>query len=391
MGQLQQSGSDLKREAIRRISAAPSPDGERTLVGLLADSSHGVRETAAEALRAIGGVVALESLIPLLYSDRPFVRNTAIEVLIGLGPWVAPRVAALRGDSDPDVRKFSADILAAVGGRESLSPLLALLDDSNDNVRHAAAEALGRLGLAEAVPRLSALLAVPGSHWYPVVTALGQIGDPSVVPILLSALAEADPVTAVAILELVGRLGDRAAYEQVACLVERAECPRARGPAPFQVAACFRALLQLSSRLDLPLPPLAPAFVLPNVDVLLTEGDREGVLASIQAYGAMIPPAWAPRILALAEGEEAAELVAFAVELCRRLPAVIVRALERCPAALREGFLDGLIEDPTPQIVEALVAGLSQGQIGEQAELVEALGRIGDPRAIGAMLSLLRE
>lgn len=389
--QLQQSDPDLKREAIRRILIAPSPEGERALVGFLADPSHGVREAAAEALRVVGGPAALESLIPLLYSDSPFIRNTAIEILIGMGSKAVPRVSALRGDPDPDIRKFSADILGAVGGRESLSALLGLLDDSNDNVRHAAAEALGRLGLPEAIPRLSALLAVPGSHWYPVVTALGQIGDPSVVPVLLSALAEADPVTTVSILEIIGRLGDRAAYDQVVCQIERAKCPRAQEPAPLQIAACFRALLQLSGRLSLPLPPLVPAFVLPNVDALLAEGDREGVLASISAYGAMIPPAWAPRILALADGEGSADLLATAVALCRRLPAVIVSALERCPAEPREAFLDGLIEDPTPQIVEALVAGLSLRQIGEQAELVEALGRIGDPRAVDAMLTLLRE
>lgn len=389
--QLERSDPDIKREVIRKILAAPSPEGERDLVRLLADPSHGVREAASDALRVVGGPVAVGHLIPLLYSDRPFIRNAAIEVLIALGTQALPRVTALQRDSDPDIRKFSADILGAIGGRECLDPLLALLDDPNDNVRHAAAEALGRLGLAEAVPRLSALLTIPGSHWYPVVTALGQIGDPSAVPVLLSALSEADPVSAVVILEIVGRLGDQAAYDQVVCLIEGARCPRAPKPVQFQVAACLRALLQLSSRLGRPLPSLDSDFVLPCVDALLTEEDQEGVLISIQAYGTMIPPAWAPRILALAGGEPSADLLAAAAALCRRLPAIIVSALERCPAALREAFLDGLIEEPSPQVVEALVTGLSQGQIGEQAELVEALGRIGDRRAVTALLSLLRE
>lgn len=209
------------------------------MVRLLADPSHGVREAASDALRVVGGPVAVEHLIPLLYSDRPFIRNAAIEVLIALGTQALPRVTALQRDSDPDIRKFSADILGAIGGRECLDPLLALLDDPNDNVRHTAAEALGRLGLAEAVPRLSALLTIPGSHWYPVVTALGQIGDPSAVPVLLSALSEADPVSAVAILEIVGRLGDQAAYDQVLASSREPDAPGPRSPFSFRWPPAF--------------------------------------------------------------------------------------------------------------------------------------------------------
>lgn len=389
--QLQHPDPDLKREAVRKILASPSPEGERTLVELVADPSHGVREAAAQALRVVGGRVAIGALIPLLYSEHPHVRNSAIELLVAFGSPVVPRVAALQRDPDPDIRKFSADILGAVGSRESLLPLLVLLDDPNPNVQHAAAEALGRLGLPEAVPRLTALLSVPGPHWYPVVTALGQIGDPSAAPVLLSALADADPMTAVAILDTVGRLGDEAAYERVACLIEEARCSRSPKQTRLVVAACFKALLQLSIRLGHPLPFLDQSFVIKNVDALLDEGDHNGVIASIRAYGAMIPPKWAPRIVALAESEGAAELVAFAAELCRGLPAIIVPALESCPAALREALLERLVEDPTPQVVEALVEGLSRERIADHAELIEALGRIGDPRAVGTMLAILRE
>ena len=132
-------------------------------------------------------------------------------------------------------------------------------------------------------------------------------------------------------------------------------------------------------------------MILPCVDAALTDGDAEVVRLALAAYGNVIPPAWAPRILALAEDERAEELVAHVVGLCRRLPGVIVASLQACPPQWRPAFLEGLIEPPTRAVVYALLSGLSEGDFSGQAELIETLGKTGDPRVVPTLLALLRE
>jgi HEAT repeat protein len=359
------------------------------LVKCLQDPSRGVREAAGEALVAIGSITAVDALIPLLHSDSPGLRNLAIEILVRLGAKALPSVAELIHDPDPDVRKFAADILGAIKLAEGVPVLIRLLGDPDPNVLQAAVEALGGMGDRTVVPHILALLATPGPHWYHAIEALGRIGDPTAVPVLLAGLESADPISAVGILDTVGQLGDRRAYEKLLLLTQQVGPPVSDGPNRLKAAALFRALLRLGSHLGLSAPPLPPSLVLPCIDAALTDGDREVVELALAAYEENIPPAWAPRILALADGDSVDDLITHVVGLCRRLPSIIVSSLQACPTLWRPILLEGLIEPPTHPVVDALLTGLNEGAFGGQAELVQALGKTGDARVIPTLLTLL--
>ena len=389
--QLDSNDPDVRREAVRGLRKASTPEAERALVSCLKDHSRGVREAAGEALAEVGSSVAIDALVRYLHSDSPGLRNGAIEVLIRLGRKAFGRVVELIRDPDPDIRKFAADILGAGRLPEGVPVLIRLLGDPDPNVQQASVEALGTVGDRTAVPHILNLLTVPGPHWYHSVEALGRIGDPTAVPVLLTCLETADPVSAVGILDTVGQLGDRRAYEKLLLLTQQAGPPVADGPNRVKAAALFRALLRLGSHLGLPAPTLPASVVLPCVDAALADGDAEVVRLALSAYGEAIPPAWAPRILMLAGDDGGEELVVYAVLLCRRLPSVIVPSLQACPAVWRSALLDGLIEPPTRAVVDALLSGLHQGDFSGQAELVEALGKTGDRRVIPTLLALVRE
>jgi len=391
---LQQLGSrdpNARREAVRELGKARTPDAERALVECLRDPSRGVREAAGEALAEIGTTIAAQALIPFLHSDSPALRNGAIEILVRLHSKAFPYVVELIKDPDPDVRKFAADILGAMKSSEGVPVLIRLLGDPDPNVQQAAVEALGAIGDRVAVPHVLNLLTTPGPHWYHCIEALGRIGDPTAVPVLLTCLESADPVSAVGILDAVGHLGDRRAFEKLLLLTQQAGPPVADGPNRLKAAALFRAVLRLGSHLGLPAPTLPSSMILPSVDAALTDGDAEVVRLVLAAYGNVIPQAWAPRILALAEDENAERLIGHVVGLCRRLPGVIVASLQACPAEWRPSFLEGLIEPADRAVVDALLSGLSQGDFSGQAELIEALGKTGDPRVVPTLLALLRE
>jgi HEAT repeat protein len=116
---------------------------------------------------------------------------------------------------DPDHRIMVAKYLGELGAVEATQPLLRLLDAADPDVRVAAAKALGGLGAREALPQLREITLHDQDDgvrsW--AIGALGDIGDPGGVDLLVPVLRDSSwRVRAAAALAL-GRLGDPKALE----------------------------------------------------------------------------------------------------------------------------------------------------------------------------------
>lgn len=127
------------------------------LVSRIADPGTPPRLETLNRLELIGSP-AVESLLPLLESDHPLVRQAAARVLGGIkdGQAAGPLVALL-GDADRQVRWQVVNALEKIGW-PAVPPLLLSLESEDDLVRRETARALGRLADPRAIEPLIAAL-----------------------------------------------------------------------------------------------------------------------------------------------------------------------------------------------------------------------------------------
>lgn len=164
------------------------------LIAALDDHNPRVRRGAALALGKIGGDRAFAALISALNDKEGYVRAGAVDALGSTGDHhaVTHLISSLQ-DSDDSVRYRAAVALGRVGDTRAIRPLIAALRDSQKMVREYAAEALGTIGDPQAVVPLTAALRddhpdVRGR----AARALGAIGDSRAVPALIAALDTKD-------------------------------------------------------------------------------------------------------------------------------------------------------------------------------------------------------
>jgi HEAT repeat protein len=145
---------------------------------MLRDSDPGVRESALNALIAIGGRSVAESVAPLLREESALLRNMGIEILELIGPEAFPAIASLLNDPDDDVVKFGVDIIANTREERAIGMLFALINHANPNVRASVAVCLGRLKAVSSVPVLLSALN-DSEEWvrFSAVEGLGLIQD----------------------------------------------------------------------------------------------------------------------------------------------------------------------------------------------------------------------
>ena len=154
--QLRDPDPQARRWAARDLAAHPEAV-DALADALEAERDPAVRAALLDALAAIGGERVAERLVPLLRSEDAALRNGAIEVLQGLPEAVAPHMARLLADADPDVRIFAADICRALPHPETPSWLAALLArETHPNVVGTAIDVLAEIGGPAELPALRA-------------------------------------------------------------------------------------------------------------------------------------------------------------------------------------------------------------------------------------------
>jgi HEAT repeat protein len=150
--------------ALVRVQAAewtvehPTPAVIKALLLLLGDAESLCRFAAQDALLRLGPLVA-EPLVHLLSLPVGLGVETALEVAVGLpdARFFSPALT-LCHSATPGVRALAATLLGALGRREGVEVLTALLDDDVPEVRAAAARALGKLRYWPAAAALATLL-----------------------------------------------------------------------------------------------------------------------------------------------------------------------------------------------------------------------------------------
>lgn len=119
-----------------------------------------VREALLMSLTEIGTPEAVSGLVTCLRSEDPALRNDAIEAMKSLPDAVAPIMAGLLVDRDPDVRIFAVNILESLCHPEVEGWLIDVISrDGHVNVCATAVDLLGEVGTDAALAPLEGVKA----------------------------------------------------------------------------------------------------------------------------------------------------------------------------------------------------------------------------------------
>jgi HEAT repeat protein len=333
------------------------------LIETLGDTSWRVRQAAVSGLAQRTGSEIVAQLVRALHDDHrnPSVLNSALQALaFRQEDAIVPLIELLQAD-DADLRGY---VVLALGEQPDPQVGLALmraLDDPDINVRYHAIEALGKLKSNAAVDALSAV-AESGDFFlaFPALDALAQIGEPRaaarIVPLLHDQLLSTPAADAL------GRLGD---IDAVAAL---AAALNIEAPPTIAIAQALAAIYDRyqawyaegASIVDAAQHAIAPAGAHNLLDALASAQDEQ--LAALV------------RILGWLEGP------AIDQALTRLLAQPAVRA-EIVEVLVRHG----------PPVIDLLCEQLDAEDPDIRQAAVVALGRIGNPSAVPALIALLED
>lgn len=203
----QQAAGQAVQVTVRAPGAqVPEPPILSELLEALSDRDEQQREVVAAALGELGHPRAVFPLRQALGDVSAAVRAAAAEALgkIGSSEGVPGLMSALE-DREPEVRAAAARSLGWIKEPEGVPRLLEVLRDADEDVQRAAAEALADIG-EPAFEGLAA--ALNDRRAVQAAEALGLLGTPDAVPLLLAALKQSEADVRRAAAQALGRIGD---------------------------------------------------------------------------------------------------------------------------------------------------------------------------------------
>ena len=304
-------------------------------------------------------------------------RAAAAEALGGIRAVSAlDDLVAVLKDEYRDARAAAATSLGKIGDSRAIDPLMAAFSDENhragsqsslnrgQDVRAAAVTALGQIGDPRAADFLIGALDESDRHIHEAaVEALGQIGAPAIDPLLVKAGASVHKKRAAAV-EALGQISDARTFEPlVAALEDQDDGVRAAAAAGLGKLADPRAV-----------EPLIAA---------LQRGGESVRSAAARALGQIGDPR-AVEPLAAVRGERWWAVTA--------LGQIGAPALDPLIAALRDDDrrVRGIAADALGAIGDTRAIPALASALGDPGETATALAKIGNAQAIEALVDALK-
>ena len=359
--QLASPDEQTRLRAARSLAESDARSSTERLAGSLGDESWRVRRTVVEGLARKAGADEVDILLRALREEHhnPGVLNSALQVLALGGIDAIVPLAEFLNDPDVDLRIYATHALGDQHDPRAVDILINALDDENVNVRYHAIEALGKMRATQAVDALAAIAESRDFFLaFPALDALTIIGDSRVAPRLVPLLEDdllRSPAT-----DALGQLGDE---EVVAPLAELLNTPGAKAPVIASALATLYNRYEKSYQEGTYISDLARGAI-----------DATGVQNLLDAIDRTGDDNLRPLALVLGwlEGE--------AVERA------LVRLLGQATA--RKEVIESLVRYGE-RVTELLIEQLEAEEIETRKAAVVALGRIGDPAAVPALVGAM--
>ncbi len=349
-------------DRYRAVQTLANQGAVSELILALRDESWRVRRDAVNGLARHpdppGIIVTLLKMLREQHQDIGALNSVIAVMAASNVDVIVPLVELLAGD-EADLRIYAALILGHQQDLRATPALLNALDDPDANVRFHAIEALGRLRAAGAVEQLGQLLA-SGDFFliFPALEALSRIGEARVASQVVPLLA--DPLLRAAAVTTLGAVGQTEVVEPLAALLDEPQAP------VNEIAAALTAVYD-------------------RYDSQFGEGTH---IADRTAQA--ISETGLTRLLDALPNAPAASLPDLARVVGWLEGATTARALAQIlsqPAARRE-VVEALVRHGH-HVTDLLITHLQDPDAETRQTVVLALGRIGDPTAVPALIKLL--
>jgi hypothetical protein len=174
------------------------------------DAEEKVKAAAAEALGLLGNSGAVKALLAFFDTQDAALRNSVVRAIIRIADEKAiPDIASFLKHSDKRVRVLAAYVLGQIRHPLATKQVEHALHDESFEVREAAVKALGDLGDPQSVDILLEIADEPQQYPYVwIVDALGKVANPRAFPTLLRALEHQSAEVREAAGEFIGSSGN---------------------------------------------------------------------------------------------------------------------------------------------------------------------------------------
>lgn len=317
-------------------------------------------------------------------------RNAAVEVFIRLGKISVDPLLFSLDHTDDDVKKLIIDTLGEIKDKKAAPLLIALLSDRNENVAASAVEALGKIGDPQAVPPLlEALKRENPLLAFSAIKALQQIGDRRAIEPLIAVLNE-NTYKRVG-LEALGGIGDMRVLEPLTAALQT-------GPKSIKCSA-LKAIAALESRqseADQTVIHRRMKEIYQEPYYLLlfdAVQDADSLLrqAAIRMYGWVAEPRSISILIPLINSECREEALAALVAIGREHLDPLIGGLSRFDDTVREAISVVLGKIGDRRAVPALLDLLRDCNGHVRQAAAAALGELKDPGTVGALLPVLAD
>lgn len=208
---LEDNDAEVREGAIEALSSLAVADGGAVHGVAIALSDDGNPEKRRNSARLFAALGDGDRLSLLIKDEDATVRRNAVNALASLkkGSCGGNLMMALV-DEDADVRAAVAEALGESGGDEVVAPLLLVLKDEDPAVRCAALKSLGRLRPAEARQAIVDLLDSPADGLLTIsaLNTLAEIDGEGASETVKKALANPDEEVVKTAMEILSRFGD---------------------------------------------------------------------------------------------------------------------------------------------------------------------------------------
>jgi len=159
---LKSKNRDVRKLAVEALSMINDPRAVEALITALKDENTDVRKHAAEALGNIKDARAIKPLIASLRDKKSVIRDTAHEALMAIIEGLKERQAEkqlmdMLKYKDSSIQQAVIEALGNIPKTHVAENLVPFLGDTNPNIRKNTAEALRKIGKAATKPLIKTL------------------------------------------------------------------------------------------------------------------------------------------------------------------------------------------------------------------------------------------
>jgi HEAT repeat protein len=357
----------VRQAAISAINSLGHPDMAARAVLLLNDGNPYVRESAVRIAGYFGYEQCADLLLARCRDEEENVRRAAIEHI----PYIEDErvlgvLAAALENETPRVRAAAASAFAQIESALALPYLLKGLNDSDAWVRYFAARAIGQHGYSESLDALIKLAQTDGARQVRIaaVDALGEIGGPRAVAVLVSLFEATEPDLMGAALQALGHIGHTDALP-----------PLLEALRSTDQARRLKALQALGERGGEGVADTLQWVAAADTDAMVAQAAIEALtrLATPEAINALIT--------LTADGARRADSITALVHLGERNLEAIGRGINHPQASVRRAVVEALGRMKSPLASELLMQALDDSEASIRLAAVSALGYLGSRTA----------